>query len=938
MLAGTGACREPAAPRGLSNLVAYARLFGVVRHFHPSDEVARADWDRLAVAGVSRAEGARSPAELAQRLQASFAPVAPTVRVFVAGQGSPPPAAPGGPKGSEVVAWEHLGVDLGFPGGLFSSKRARRRVADAAAPGAASPETPLTLALGEGVTATIPLAVYAEDGYTLPRREPIPVLPAGPASPAAARDQRIAAVIAAWNVYQHFYPYFDEIGGSWADALEEGLTAAMQEGPRDPLPILQRLLARLKDAHAEAVPTGSGSFRFPDRPPVTWVWIDDRLIVAVVGPGAGALQAGDEILQIDGRPVAAVAAEQESRISAATRQHLRWLALPRLAAGPAGSTVSLQVRGERGPRTVTLERSAPMLPFETEQRPPPIAALRPYLHYVDLTRADDRGFEAALPDLARARGVVFDLRGYPAVSHEALAHLTDRKTKSPVWLMPTITRPDRQAWTYQPIQWTLEPKGPRLAGRFVFLIDGRVMSAGETVAAMVSDAHLGTTLGETTSGTNGNVSSFFVPGDYLLSFTALKTLGRDRGRHHGVGIAPDQVVERTRGRRGRRPRRAARSRAHAAGAGAMRWRPHAVVAGAVVAGAVVAGATLASGFLLLSGPGAAAADRYAGVAAAIARGDAPNTTSVLVMRGGVVEYERYFSGTGPETLQDTRSVGKSITALAVGVAIQRGAIPSVTAPAFAYLRDLDPTPGPIKAAITVEDLLTMSSALDCDDNDEASPGNEARMYPRPSWARWAAALGVRSGYQRDATGRGPWHYCTAGSFLLGQILQRATGQPADRFIADAVLRPIGITRWQFNRSPTGEVLTGGQLRLRTRDLAALGWLVRSGGRWKDRAVVPEGFVRQAITIHRKTPYFEEDYGYQLWRHTYQSPCGQLSGWQMSGNGGNRVVIFDALNAVVVVTRTHYNQGAAMHIQSARLIEGHILPELCRSAGKSRAPG
>ena len=45
--------------------------------------------------------------------------------------------------------------------------------------------------------------------------------------------------------------------------------------------------------------------------------------------------------------------------------------------------------------------------------------------------------------------------------------------------------------------------------------------------------------------------------------------------------------------------------------------------------------------------------------------------------------------------------------------------------------------GPPKAAITIEDLLTMSSALACDDDDPDSPGNEEHMYPRREWARWA---------------------------------------------------------------------------------------------------------------------------------------------------------------------------------------------------------
>src|SRR5947209_19114922 len=85
---------------------------------------------------------------------------------------------------------------------------------------------------------------------------------------------------------------------------------------------------------------------------------------------------------------------------------------------------------------------------------------------------------------------------------------------------------------------------------------------------------------------------------------------------------------------------------------------------------------------------AAAKDSYAGIAASLARGDAPKTTSVLVLRGDSVEYEGYFEGATRETLHDTRSATKSLTSLAVGLAIARGALPGVSAPAFPYLSDL----------------------------------------------------------------------------------------------------------------------------------------------------------------------------------------------------------------------------------------------------------
>lgn len=318
---------------------------------------------------------------------------------------------------------------------------------------------------------------------------------------------------------------------------------------------------------------------------------------------------------------------------------------------------------------------------------------------------------------------------------------------------------------------------------------------------------------------------------------------------------------------------------------------------------------------------------YAGIADAIARGDAPKTSSVLVMRGDAIEYERYFGDATAETLHDTRSATKSLTALAVGVAIDRHALSGLGARAFGYLADLEPfaNDGPTKAAITIEDLLTMSSALDCDDNDDQSPGNEENMYPKPVWARWAVDIPARADYQRDATGRGPFHYCTAGAFLLGQIVQRAAHQSIDQFMAERLFAPLGITKWEFAKSPAREPMTGGGLRLRTRDLAALAQLMRDGGKWGAAQIIPAAFIQAALTAHRNA-FPGQDYGYLLWHRMYKTPCGAASGWSMSGNGGNSIVVFAELAAVVVVTRTNYNT-KGMHQQTIKLIEEQVLPGL-----------
>jgi CubicO group peptidase (beta-lactamase class C family) len=317
---------------------------------------------------------------------------------------------------------------------------------------------------------------------------------------------------------------------------------------------------------------------------------------------------------------------------------------------------------------------------------------------------------------------------------------------------------------------------------------------------------------------------------------------------------------------------------------------------------------------------------------AVARGDFPKTASVLVVRDGKLVYEEYFGAGGRDVLNDTRSATKSITSLAIGTAIGTGAISSLRAPAFSYFDDLRPlkNDSALKEEITIEDLLTMSSALDCNDDDDKSPGNEDNMHPQANWSRWAVDLPTMDGYRRDSSGLGPWRYCTTGSFLLGQILQRAMHTRADRYIEETILAPLGITEWEWPYSPSNETMTGGGLRLRSRDLAKIAAMLIDGGRWKRKQVVPESWIDSALSAHRNA-YPGSSYGYFFWQRDYDTACGPKSGWYMAGNGGNAIVMFRDLRAAVVVTRTNYNM-RGMHQQTIDLLQRYVLPALaCTSS-------
>lgn len=199
------------------------------------------------------------------------------------------------------------------------------------------------------------------------------------------------------------------------------------------------------------------------------------------------------------------------------------------------------------------------------------------------------------------------------------------------------------------------------------------------------------------------------------------------------------------------------------------------------------------------------------------------------------------------------------------------------------------------------------------------------MYPLSNWAQWVVNLPVKPEYTRTPSGRGPFSYCTGGTFLLGQIVQRAVRTPLDQYFDKRLFLPLGIRERQWTRSPSGEFQTGGGLRLRSRDLLKLGVLMLDEGRWQGHQLVPAAWVRRMMTLSNVVNE-QQSYGMLTWQRSYASPCGTINGWYMAGNGGNAIVMVPLKDMVIVVTRTHFNQ-RGMHDETVRLLEKHLFAAL-----------
>lgn len=304
-------------------------------------------------------------------------------------------------------------------------------------------------------------------------------------------------------------------------------------------------------------------------------------------------------------------------------------------------------------------------------------------------------------------------------------------------------------------------------------------------------------------------------------------------------------------------------------------------------------------------------------------------TSVLVARHGRLVYEKYFDESTVDTLRNTRSATKTITGMLVGIAIDRGFLEGVDVPVMSFFPDKRPVENadPRKEELTVEDLLTMSSILECDDSNRFSRGNEERMYLVEDWIKFTLDLPVK-GYPswtpkpKDSPYGRSFSYCTAGAGVLAGVLERATGMTVVEFAEKNLFTPLGITEadWQF--TSLGLAFTGGGLSLRSRDLLKLGQLYADDGTWKGTRVISENWVNASTQPHVRIDE-ETEYGYLWWLRTFESGKKDFPSFYMAGNGGNKICIFPKDDSVVVITSTNYNS-PDMHKQTDEILSEYIL--------------
>ena len=249
----------------------------------------------------------------------------------------------------------------------------------------------------------------------------------------------------------------------------------------------------------------------------------------------------------------------------------------------------------------------------------------------------------------------------------------------------------------------------------------------------------------------------------------------------------------------------------------------------------------------------------------------PRVHALLVAHHGALVPDEYFHGYSEDRLHDLRSASKTMTSIMAGAAMLRGAAFTISSP-------ID-TAVALKG-ITLGHLLTHSSGLACDDDDDDSPGNEDKMQSQTAtdWYRYTLAL------PRMHPPGTVYAYCSAGINLVGRTIGTASQEWLPEFFDRHVAQPMQIAHYAVNLMPSGDAYAAGGMRMRPRDFLKFGQLYLNGGVWQGARIVSATWVRQSTARQTDRPDGSTD-GFGGHRHVLRVGMRDYQTYEASGNGG-----------------------------------------------------
>jgi CubicO group peptidase (beta-lactamase class C family) len=277
--------------------------------------------------------------------------------------------------------------------------------------------------------------------------------------------------------------------------------------------------------------------------------------------------------------------------------------------------------------------------------------------------------------------------------------------------------------------------------------------------------------------------------------------------------------------------------------------------------------------------------------------DLEQIQSLLVSRNGILISEAYFHDYSQNELHDVMSVTKSITSALIGIAIDKGYIQSIDQPLGDFITpDIYPLDEQ-KSAITIKDLLRMSSGIPWKEI-----GAESEYV---TWVTSPNQVNYILDKSMTYTPGTIFNYSDGNAHIVSVIITKATGMSSFEFAKEYLFKPLEMEYYAWYVDKQGFYYGGTTMDLTPKGMLKFGQMFLDNGVYKGTQIVSSSWVEQATTNHiqpdNSIPY-QNGYGYFWWLGTKNGH----NFFYANGYGGQFIVVIPDLETVIVATNNWMN--------------------------------
>jgi len=288
-----------------------------------------------------------------------------------------------------------------------------------------------------------------------------------------------------------------------------------------------------------------------------------------------------------------------------------------------------------------------------------------------------------------------------------------------------------------------------------------------------------------------------------------------------------------------------------------------------------------------------------------------NINSVVVIKEDQLIFENYYNGYDNDTLFEVQSVTKTITSALIGIAIDKGYIEGIDEKVVKYFPEyIDEIEDSKFKELTIRNMLTMTAGLDWNNKDMEK---KRKVFINNLPIKYTFGLSLI---------REPgeiFSYNILCSHILSGIITKTTGMTVLEFADKNLFGPLGIENRKWLTDREGYNIGGAALKLKTRDMARIGYLYLNKGRWNEKQIISEKWINESTQPHINVSG-RSKYGYQIW---IDKVITGTDVYYASGLGGQLIFVVPELDLVIAInSRTDKHRGSHSDI-----INEYIIPSL-----------